>query len=927
MEPGGGLVEHVDRATGRALLQLAGELDALRLAAGERGGGLSQTDVAEPDLAERGHVACDRRDGREELGGLLDRHVQDLGDGLALVVDLERLPVVAGAVADLARDVDVGQEVHLDLDRAVTRARLAASALDVEGEPALEVAAHLGLGGRGEELADVVEDAGVGRRVGPRRPADRRLVDVDHLVDVLGAGDLGVATGDGAGVVDLLGQRGVEDVVDQRRLAGAGDTGHRAEDAQREADVDVVEVVLVRPVDGQLATDRARTTYGGDRDLATTAQVEPRQGVVVVEEALDAAGVDDLAAVLAGAGTDVDDPVGGADGVLVVLDDDEGVAEVLEADQGLDQALVVALVQADRGLVEDVEDTDETGADLGGQPDPLGLATRQRAAGTVEGEVVEAHVEQELQPLVDLLEHALADLALALRQVHAAEVVGRLVDGQRTDLGDVLAAGVTGAEGDRHRDRLEPGAAAGGTRHLAHEALEAVPAGVGLGLLVAALDVGADALERGVVGALAAVAVLGDDVDLGPVALEHRRLGLGRELVPRGVEVEAELFAERVHQAQEVVGDVRAAPRCDGSLTEGGARVGDDQLRVDLHPGAEAVAGGAGAERRVEGERSGLEVVGVDGVVVGARHLLRELHLAPGVLGVEVDEVEDHEPPGQAERGLDGVGQPSLGRLLHREAVDDDLDRVLELLVERRRLVERVRLAVHPRPAEALLLELAEQLDVLALATPDDGREHLEPAALLQREDPVDDLLRRLPLDRRSARGAVRPTGAGVEQAEVVVDLGDGADGRARVLRGGLLVDADRGAQPLDEVDVWLVHLAQELAGVGAQRLDVASLALGEDRVEGQARLARAREPGEDDQGIAREIERDVLEIVLPGAPDDELVGHCGPRIDCLCVRTSVRHRRSVAQPATPPRIRLSRTANARENVHPRGRSQAAGGC
>ena len=56
---------------------------------------------------------------REELGGLLDRHVEHLGDGLALVVDLERLAVVAGAVADLARDVDVGQEVHLDLDRAV----------------------------------------------------------------------------------------------------------------------------------------------------------------------------------------------------------------------------------------------------------------------------------------------------------------------------------------------------------------------------------------------------------------------------------------------------------------------------------------------------------------------------------------------------------------------------------------------------------------------------------------------------------------------------------------------------------------------------------------------------------------------------------------------------------------------------------------
>ena len=90
----------------------------------------------------------------------------------------------------------------------------------------------------------------------------------------------------------------------------------------------------------------------------------------------------------------------------------------------------------------------------------------------------------------------------------------------------------------------------------------------------------------------------------------------------------------------------------------------------------------------------------------------------------------------------------------------------------------------------------------------------------------------------------------------------------------GLLVDRDRRAEPLDEVDVGLVHLAQELAGVRRQRLDVAPLALGEDRVEGQAGLPGAGQPGEDDEGVARQVERDVLEVVLPGAPDDELFLH-----------------------------------------------------
>ena len=556
-----------------------------------------------------------------------------------------------------------------------------------------------------------------------------------------------------------------------------------------------------------------------------------------------------------------------------MLDHDQGVAEVLEPDQGLDQPLVVALVEPDGGLVEDVEDADQAGTDLGGQPDPLGLTTRQRARRAVEGEVVEADVEQEVEPLLDLLEHPLADLALAGAEVETAQEVGGLVDRQGADLGDVAVAPGSGQR-DRPRDRLEPAALADRARHLAHEALEPVPAGVGLGLPVPALDVGLHPLELRVVGALAAVAVGGDDVHLGRVAAQDRLLGLGGEVLPGRVEVEAELLPQRVEQLEEVVGDVGAAPRLDGALAEGRAGVGHDQLGVDLHPGAEAVARGAGAERRVEGERPRLEVVGLDGVLVGAGHLLGELQLAALVLGRQVDEVEDHQPAGQPERGLHRVGEPALGRRLDREPVDDDLDGVLLLLVERGRLVQGVGLAVDPGAGEPLRLELAEELDVLPLAAADDRGEHLEAAALLEREHPVDDLLRGLPLDRRAAGRAVRTAGAGVEQPEVVVDLGDRAHGGAGVLGGGLLVDRDRGREPLDEVDVGLVHLAEELARVGRERLDVAALALGEDGVERQGRLPGAGQPREHDEGVPRQVEGDVLQIVLTGTPDDELIGH-----------------------------------------------------
>ena len=72
----------------------------------------------------------------------------------------------------------------------------------------------------------------------------------------------------------------------------------------------------------------------------------------------------------------------------------------------------------------------------------------------------------------------------------------------------------------------------------------------------------------------------------------------------------------------------------------------------------------------------------------------------------------------------------------------------------------------------------------------------------------------------------------------------------------------------------FLQH-AEELARVGRERLHVAALPFGKDRIEGQARLAGARETGNDHQLLARNVEVDVLEVVFARAADaDELFSH-----------------------------------------------------
>ena len=73
-------------------------------------------------------------------------------------------------------------------------------------------------------------------------------------------------------------------------------------------------------------------------------------------------------------------------------------------------------------------------------------------------------------------------------------------------------------------------------------------------------------------------------------------------------------------------------------------------------------------------------------------------------------------------------------------------------------------------------------------------------------------------------------------------------------------------------VDIRLLHLPQELAGIGGERLDVAALALGEDRVEGQTALPRAGEPGDDDQLISWNDDVDIFEIMFASATNNNPV-------------------------------------------------------
>ncbi|OPZ09122.1 MAG: hypothetical protein BWZ08_00672 [candidate division BRC1 bacterium ADurb.BinA292] len=311
-------------------------------------------------------------------------------------------------------------------------------------------------------------------------------------------------------------------------------------------------------------------------------------------------------------------------------------------------------------------------------------------------------------------------------------------------------------------------------------------------------------------------------------------------------------------------------PRQHGAFGDRERLVRDDPARVDLGQRAQAVAARAGAERAVErkharGELDDLRAVNRTG------HALAEGDLLAGLIAGSGEALDEREAVGLLQRGLDRVGQPLADLRRDDKAVDDDRDVVLEALVERDRLVNQVDFGVDLDALEALARGLLEELLVFALAAAHDGghNENFRPLGPIQ--DLVDDLLDGLLLERPAADRTVRAADVGIEDAQVIVDFGDGADGRAGIAADGLLLDRNRRAEPLDMLDVGFVHLVEELAGVGGERLDVAALAFGVNRVEGERALARAGQAGHDGQRLARDGDVDVFEVMLRGAGDDDV--------------------------------------------------------
>src|SRR5450755_5164893 len=92
---------------------------------------------------------------------------------------------------------------------------------------------------------------------------------MDRLVDLVETDNAGVPTGDGLSAIELSGECGVQDVVDEGRLARTGNTGDGNETAKRKTDIDIAQVVLAGALDHKQSFRVTRPPDGRHLDLAS----------------------------------------------------------------------------------------------------------------------------------------------------------------------------------------------------------------------------------------------------------------------------------------------------------------------------------------------------------------------------------------------------------------------------------------------------------------------------------------------------------------------------------------------------------------------------------------------------------------------------------------------------------------------------------
>ena len=93
----------------------------------------------------------------------------------------------------------------------------------------------------------------------------------------------------------------------------------------------------------------------------------------------------------ASTGTHIDNPVGHPNRILVMFHNNQRIANIPQTLQGLNEFMVVPLVQTDGRFIQHIENSHQVGSNLGRKADTLCLTTREASGTSGKRQISQAH--------------------------------------------------------------------------------------------------------------------------------------------------------------------------------------------------------------------------------------------------------------------------------------------------------------------------------------------------------------------------------------------------------------------------------------------------------------------------------------------------------------------------------------------------------
>src|ERR1051326_1472819 len=143
-------------------------------------------------------------------------------------------------------------------------------------------------------------------------------------------------------------------------------------------------------------------------------------------------------------------------------------------------------------------------------------------------------------------------------------------------------------------------------------------------------------------------------------------------------------------------------------------------------------------------------------------------------------------------------------------------------------------------------------------------RQHGNPLVLVTGHDHVDDLVHRIADHSLTGHIRVRIARPRKKQTHEIIDLGDGSNGRTRILIHGFLLDRDHRAQAGDLIHIGPLHATEKLARVSREGFYVTPLTFRVDRVKRKRGFPASAQARYHHQFFTRDIKGDVLQVMHP---------------------------------------------------------------